>query len=473
MKLSLVALVFALAIVIAACTSNDPVTLDPGPTSSPSSTTATSDTPTSNAPASGNPVDEEALPIVFADPTGQLTEAELAAFIDGQELFDVEWTPSGEGDEATDGLGPLFNASSCAACHPSTGRRQVPPQGELTSPGLIVRLSIGSDPVTGAPTPDPTYGDQLQDLASGDGEGEASVFTNYVVQQNFFGDGTLYEILWPVNIRDRTQGPLTEGIRSSARIGSQLAGMGLLEAVPDEQILALADPNDANGDGISGRPNGVWNPRTEQIELGRFGWKANVVELDQQIAGAFHGDMGLTTSRFPNGNCTDVQDVCPDSPTPEVSDEQLAVIGTYVRGLVVPEPRELSEEAEQGQQHFRDFGCASCHTETLTTGDHPIEALANQTIRPYTDMLLHDLGGDMADNRPDFGANGVEWRTAPLWGLGLVPVEGDRGLLHDGRARTIEEAILWHGGEGARSRAIYINAELQARAELIAFLETL
>lgn len=469
----LVGAALVLSVIVGACTSGDPVELST-PSTSTDPTPATSSAAPASTDAAAPPADN-ALPVVFADPIAGLTNAELADFVAGQTLFNIEWTPLGEGDEATDGLGPLFNASSCAACHPSSGRRQVPPQGELTTSGLVVRLSVGTDPATGAPIPDPTYGDQVQDRATDGNDAEADIFTNYVFQQNQFADGTVYEILWPtVNIRNRTQGPLTDNVRSSARIGSQLVGMGLLEAVPDEQILALADPNDANGDGISGRPNAVWNPQTEQIELGRFGWKSNVVELDQQIAQAFHGDMSLTTSLVPIENCSPAQTACEVANVVEVTDEQMAVILHYVRTLAVPEPRTSeSEAAQRGEQHFRDFGCASCHIEELTTGPSAIDSLANQTIRPYTDLLLHDLGFDMADNRPDFAASGVEWRTAPLWGLGLTPVDGDRGLLHDGRARTIEEAILWHGGEGTRSRAAYLNAELGTRAELLAFLESL
>ncbi len=483
------ALLFAtgLALAIAACTSGDPVAFPSTtlPTSTPPSTesspTATSETAATEAgaPAESTVPDSE-LPIVFADPVSGLDDAELAEFISGQDFFNEVWTPvQGAGRSDSDGLGPLFNANSCVACHPSTGRRQVPPQGELTTSGLVVRISLpGADPLTGAPLADPAYGDQLQDRATGTSEPEGTVFTNYVVQRAAYGDGTPYEILWPtVNIRRRNHGPITEGFRTSARIGSQMIGMGLLELVPDEQILEWVDANDANNDGISGRPNAVWNPQTNQIELGRFGWKANVVELDQQIAQAFHGDLGVTSSLVPNENCTSAQDDCTDElsgGTVEVSDEKLNTITNYLRTLGVPPPRTAeSEEAQRGEQHFREFGCATCHRETMTTGASDIEALSNQEIRPYSDMLLHDMGFDMSDSRQDFSASGVEWRTAPLWGLGLVPVDGDRGLLHDGRARTIEEAILWHGGEGRGSRAAFLNAELSKRMELLAFLESL
>ena len=475
-------LALGLAMAIAACTSSDPVSLRSTDEPSPSSTTAVLDEPANSddSIADDGVVDESLLPVVFANPVEGLTDDELAEFITGQGFFNEVWTPvATNGRSDSDGLGPLFNAESCVACHPANGRRRVPPQGELTGSGLVVRLSIpGRDPITGGPVPEPAYGDQLQDRATGAVEPEGAVFTNYIVQSDFYADGTRYDILWPtVNIRRRNHGPLTEGFQTSARIGSQMIGMGLLELIPQEEILALADPSDANNDGISGRANAVWNPQTNQVELGRFGWKANVVALDQQIAQAFHGDLGVTSTLIPFENCAPQQTACDDAPsggTAEVSDEKLQNITNYLRTLGVPPARTAeSEAAQRGEQHFREFGCTSCHIETFTTGSSPIEAISNVEIRPYTDMLLHDMGFDMSDSRPDFAASPIEWRTAPLWGLGLVPVDGDRGLLHDGRARTIEEAVLWHGGEAQRSRNAFINAELAKRQELLAFLESL
>jgi CxxC motif-containing protein (DUF1111 family) len=484
-----IAAAVALALLIAACTGSDPVALDESVPSSTSSTSSTS-VPSSTIPGqTSTDLDIRiettttdpgpSLPIVFADPAKGLDDATLEAFISGQSFFNEVWTPVGPGETDSDGLGPLFNADSCAVCHPSTGRRQVPPDGELTNVGLIVRLSIpGADPTTGAPLPEPAYGDQLQDRAIGANDAEGTIFTNYVVQRGTYPDGTPFELLWPtVNIRSRNYGPITEGFQVSARIGAQLVGMGLLELVPEDDILRAADPTDTDGDGVSGRPNAVWNPVTGRIELGRFGWKANVVQLDQQIAQAFHGDIGITSSLVQQENCTTGQTVCDevsDGGSTEVSDEKLAAITTYLRLLAVPETRTRGDRiAERGEVLFGEFGCAACHTKEQTTASSPIAALSEQTIRPYTDLLLHDMGFDMGDDRPDFAATGVEWRTPPLWGLGLVPVEGDRGLLHDGRARTLEEAIIWHGGEGARSRANFLRAELNDRQALLAFLESL
>ncbi len=436
----------ALAALLFACSTNDtatPTTTSVGPT-------------TTTEPAS--------LPVVFADPIDGLSNDELERFIAGSGFFEETWTSVGPTETATDGLGPLFNADSCAVCHPSTGRRKVPPQGPLVDPGLVIRISLlGEDPVTGAPVPEPVYGDQLQDRANSGAQPEGTAYTDYVVQQGQYRDGTIFEILWPtVNIRDRNYGSLTEGFRVSARIGAQMIGMGVLESIPEADILALADPSDADGDGVSGRPNIVWDPVAGEPALGRFGWKANVATLEQQIAQAFHGDLGVTSSIIPFENCSPVQTECETTAsggTAEVSDERLDGIAFYLRSLAVPEPRAQNEAARRGEVAFDEFGCATCHVAEFGGA--------------YTDLLLHDLGFDMADDRADFAANGNEWRTAPLWGLGLVPAEGDRGLLHDGRARTIEEAILWHGGEGSRSRASFIAADAGRRSDLIAFLETL
>ena len=498
----------ALAALIASCSGDDPVTLDNVALDNTAlDNTAESavhdvdtyddlqyddleydDVATTDAAPSSSEVestdlntgsDDDQLPIVFAAPITGLGRETLDSFISGQAFFNETWTPVGPGETGNDGLGPLFNADSCAVCHPSTGRRQVPPEGELTNVGLVVRLSVpGADPITGAPLPEPTYGDQLQDRAVGANQPEGTIYTNYVVQRGSYPDGTPFEILWPtVNIRGRKYGPISEGFQVSARIGAQLIGTGLLELVPEQDILDLADPRDADGDGISGRPNVVWNPVTQQPELGRFGWKANVVQLDQQIAQAFHGDLGVTSTLIPNENCTSGQSACTDTPsggTAEVSDERVADITAYLRLLDVPPARTAGDpEAERGEKLFGEFGCAACHIESLQTGPSPIAKLSEQNIQPYTDLLLHDLGFDMGDDRPDFAASGTEWRTPPLWGLGLIPVEGDRGLLHDGRARTIEEAIIWHGGEGVASRSAFMAAELQDRMALIAFLESL
>ena len=464
-----------LAVAVGACTSDAPVESSNG-SAPPASTTTAAPLETVDASTTTVPIE---LPVVFADPIDGLDEAQLERFLNGQFLFNEQWIPVGPTETANDGLGPLFNADSCVSCHLATGRRFVPPEGPLAEAGLVIRLATGgADPITNGPVPTTNYGDQLQDHGIGATEPEATAYTNYVVQTGSYPDGTPFELLWPtVNVRDRNYGELPGTTQLSARIGAQMIGMGLLEAIPDEAILAQADPTDANGDGVSGRINMVWNPVTEQHELGRFGWKSNVTTLELQIAQAFHGDLGVTSTLLPDQNCAPTQTICDETPnggTAEVSDERLGDIAFYLRTLGVPPARtEADAAATAGREHFTDFGCATCHTPSYTTAESVVPELSGRTIEPYTDLLLHDMGFDMADDRPDFDANGNEWRTPPLWGLGLIPVDDDRGLLHDGRARTIEEAILWHGGEGTPSRSRFMNASAAERAELLAFLESL
>ncbi len=257
----------------------------------------------------------------------------------------------------------------------------------------------------------------------------------------------------------------------------------LTAAEPDAALEAAADPDDTDGDGISGRPNMVWDERAQALAIGRFGWKANVITVEQQVAGAFNGDIGITSSLNPNDDCTSTQVDCRDAPSgagpetgePELTDSRLGSVTFYNRTLSVPAMRDTNDNAVRaGSELFDDFGCASCHTPTHQTGPSDVATLADQTIHPYTDLLLHDMGPGLADGRPDFAASGDEWRTPPLWGLGLIDdVNGHRFLLHDGRARTIEEAVLWHGGEGEAAREAFRLASADDRASLVAFLEAL
>ncbi len=270
----------------------------------------------------------------------------------------------------------------------------------------------------------------------------------------------------------------------SPRLAPQVIGMGLLEAIPEADILDNADPDDLDDDGISGRPNSAWNPATQAMELGRFGWKANAPTLEAQAANAFLGDMGLTSSLNPVESCTTEQTDCLAAPNGsdadelEVRDDLLGAVTFYTRTLAVPSARDTeNDDVQRGADAFADMGCASCHVDTFTTAsidDIGVAALSDQTIHPYTDLLLHDMGEGLADGRPDFEATGTEWRTPPLWGLGLIDdVNGERFLLHDGRARTIEEAILWHGGEGSVAMEAFRNADADTRSDIVAFLESL
>ena len=274
-------------------------------------------------------------------------------------------------------------------------------------------------------------------------------------------------------------GPLPPDIMISPRIAPALIGLGLLEAISEQDILAHADPDDRDGDGISGRPNRVWDRRAGTLKLGRFGWKAGEPTVEQQSASAFLADMGITSSLFPDEPCALAQQTCRDAPeggAPEIDDLRLGWVVSYSRTLGVPQRRDLGDpEVQRGKLLFASAKCASCHVDTYRTSSFaPIPELGDQVIHPYTDLLLHDMGGGLADHRPDFDASGTEWRTPPLWGLGLIQtVNKHDELLHDGRARGPAEAILWHDGEAAASRWAFVAMSIDDRRALVRFLSSL
>jgi CxxC motif-containing protein (DUF1111 family) len=280
----------------------------------------------------------------------------------------------------------------------------------------------------------------------------------------YYADGETQPMRDPfVTVMQSNNAPMPAGIALSYRQAPAVFGLGLLEAIPDGTLRALEDPDDTNADGISGRVNLVWDSQLGTARIGRFGHKANAVDLLQQTAGAFVNDIGLSNLLHPE-----------DDGMRDLSDEQLAHTTFFVSTLAVPAAAPRSATAELGRLLFDDFTCSGCHTPTLVTGDHAIPELANQTIHPYTDLLLHDVGDLLTDGRSDFAATGVEWRTPPLWGIGLVQVvQPGTNFLHDGRARTLAEAILWHGGEAAAAREAFRTAPRSDRDALIAFLETL
>ncbi len=258
-----------------------------------------------------------------------------------------------------------------------------------------------------------------------------------------------------------------------------MIGLGLLEAIPESALLAHADPDDRNGDGISGRPNRVYDQATGKTVMGRFGWKAGQPTLNQQNADAFFNDMGLSTRLFNGTSCTERQQECralPDGGELEVSDNILAQVLFYTRNLGVPARRNVDDpQVLTGKGLFHQAGCQRCHVPAFTTSAEAAEPeLANQLIRPYTDLLLHDMGEGLADGRPEFEATGSEWRTPPLWGIGLTEtVSGHTQFLHDGRARNLLEAILWHGGEAEQAKQTVLGFDQAERQALLAFLESL
>lgn len=408
-----------------------------------------------------------------------LTNLERRTFEVGDSFFNQNWVTAPASTDARDGLGPTFNAQSCSSCHTRDGRGRPPENAADPTRGLLLRLSRpGADPY-GAPLPVPNYGSQLQDRAIGLVPPEGSLGLTYYEIPGVYADGEPYTLLSPrYAIQNPAFGPLSNDLMLSPRVAPSVFGAGLLEAIPESVILALADPEDANGDGISGRPNMVWNWQQGTATLGRFGWKANQPTVEQQVAAAFLGDIGITSTLFPEENCPPIQTDCRSAPNggaPELPAERLRKITFYNRTLAVPAMRNLDDpQVVAGAKLFLSAGCAACHTPQHITGESDIPALSQQTIYPYTDLLLHDMGAGLADGRPDFLANGREWRTPPLWGIGLLQtVNGHTRLLHDGRARTVAEAILWHGGEGQQSRDNFIGLSQAERDALIAFINSL
>jgi CxxC motif-containing protein (DUF1111 family) len=413
-------------------------------------------------------------------PAPDLSAADRRRFEVGDSFFTKNWVTAPSSTEARDGLGPTFNAQACSSCHVLDGRGAPPdPEAIDARLGLLLRLSVPGETATGAPAEHPVYGGQLEDRAILDVPAEGRVDVTVETIRGTYADGTPYELTKPTyTVADPAFGPFGDDTMISPRLAPQVIGMGLLEAVPDDVLLDAADPDDTDGDGVSGRPNRVWDARSGEQIIGRFGWKANVATVEQQVAGAFHGDIGITSALHPDEDCPDAQTACAASATggsPELTDDRLAAVTFYGRTLAVPAMRDVGDDSvAAGADVFADLGCTACHSPTLTTGDSDIAALSDQTIHPYTDLLLHDMGSGLADGRPDFEATGSEWRTPPLWGLGVVDdVNGQRFLLHDGRATTFEEAILWHGGEGARAAEAFRTATAEDRAKLLAFLEAL
>ena len=477
------------------------------------------------------------------------------------------------------GLGPLFNNQTCQGCHKEDGRgnppRDTDGDGETDQPmvSMLVRLSIpivdiaDSVVIRNGIQPEPTYGGQIQVFGGLDtpgrepvhdgslsgraedvvGEAFASILYEHVSGQ--YDDGTPYELRWPTyRIRDLAYGPFDNDVQFSPRVASQMVGLGLLEAIPEDDLLSYADPQDTDGDGISGRPNMAWDAITESTRLGRFGHKATKPTLLHQLAAAYLGDIGITSSLFPNEDCAIFQPACEALAEEEthtgaevdLEDFILALVEFYARQLAVPQRRGWNAAAQEwepqiwrGRRLFFEAGCVGCHVPRHVTGEaegsvlgeiadtlgelsqpaEPLPSLSQQVIWPFTDMLLHDMGGTcdvsrevvtpeedtgricnedeeetescwwvqhcdgLADGRPDFLATGSEWRTPPLWGLGLAQVVNERAsFLHDGRARTIEEAILWHGHEKSEARGaweFFVGLDRSQREDLLAFLESL
>lgn len=405
-----------------------------------------------------------------------LSEHERRSFAAGRSLFNQVWTASPSLDTAIDGLGPVFNQSSCAACHPRNGRGQPPAGSAERMRGMLVRLSMAGAG-DAASEPHPRYGEQLQDSAINGVPAEGRAVVAWQEHVERFADGEEITLRRPVvSFTNLAYGELEPAVLLSPRVAPQIVGAGLLDAVEETTLQALVEQ--PRPDGISGRVNRVFDPINGHFVAGRFGWKANTATLLLQTAAAFNGDLGLTSLPFPQENCSPVQDACAaaTSAVPDVTDEQLADVVFYQAALAVPAPRAVDDvQVREGRELFHDAGCQHCHLPELQTGTSTLlPALSGQRIAAYTDLLLHDMGERLSDGRPDQSAQGNEWRTAPLWGLGLLPVVNEHDtLLHDGRARGVLEAVMWHGGEARAARERVRNMDQAQRTALVRFVNSL
>lgn len=443
------------------------------------------------AATSINPVNRDA----FRNRSGNLPEDETMRFHLGRALFRKLWVAAPSSTQASNGLGPLFNARSCESCHLRDGRGRAPDgAGDATS--FFFRLARPPQTPTERQQlaggkvlnfPDPVYGSQLQDHAVPGLAAEGQVTVTYQERTEMLGDGTAVSLRVPTyGTAGLNYGPLGESTTLSPRLTPPMIGLGLIEAIPESAILAGEDAADNDHDGVSGRAQRVFDPRSGQMVLGRFGWKAQNPTVRAQSASALAGDIGISSpdADQPYGDCTVRQPDCLSRPTgvqprlgkTEASGEVLDLLTFYAENLAVPARRKASFPAVlAGKKVFYDLGCVACHQPQFRTGPFPSNpALADQKIWPYSDFLLHDMGEGLADHQPVGVASGSEWRTPPLWGIGLTAVvNGRENYLHDGRARSLVEAILWHGGEGEKARNAFRAASARDRQSLITFLESL
>ena len=398
----------------------------------------------------------------FGQPAPGLNAQEMDFHAAGDVTFDAVFVTAPA--PVHPGLGPIFNNSSCVGCHIKNGRG-MPQLGQA-----LIRTSLpnasGPRVETEGVVPDPVIGTQLQDSAVYGEQPEAEVALAWQEISGEYPDGTEYKLRTPqitLSAID-SNSPISPELLTSLRIPPPVFGVGLLEAIPEKTLKALADPEDKNGDGISGRTNRVWNFEKEQMDVGRFGHKANSANLLSQTATAYAHDMGIANPLLPN-----------DDGTIEIDADTVEASAFYTQTLAVPARTQVNDPVVQkGEKLFASANCAACHLTAIETGSASVEALANQKIQPYTDLLLHDMGEALADNRPDFEATGQEWRTTPLWGLGLTQtVLPYSGYLHDGRARTVEEAILWHGGEAESAKQVFMSLGKEGRQAMLKFLNSL
>lgn len=435
---------------------------------------------------------------IFLSPSKSLPTGGGMDYALGKSMFKKLWAPAPSATLASNGLGPLFNARSCLSCHIKNGRGHVPDKGfpNEDANSMLIRLSIkpqtqvqknliNSGKINNIA--EPIYGGQLQDIGATGFMPEAKISVTWQTSQYTFADGEVANLRKPkFKLNNLAYGALHKDIQTSPRIATQMVGMGLIDTILSDDILANADIDDIDGDGISGKANMVWDIEADKLALGRFGWKAGQPNLKQQVAAAFSGDVGINSPLFPNpsGDCTLNQPACLMAPNGnqksmqgfELSNELLNLTSFFNANLAVPNRKKAgNKQVLKGKALFYKTGCISCHKPKFVTGNQSIYPnLHNELIWPYSDFLLHDMGDALADNRPEGKASGTEWRTPPLWGVGAAKHVGKKWqLLHDGRARNITEAILWHGGEGETAKTKFTMLNKRQRQALVAFVESL
>jgi len=432
----------------------------------------------------------------FSHPSANMSFERQLEFKVGNGFFRRFWVTAPSSTQAADGLGPLFNSRACQNCHLKDGRGHPPSGPDETAVSMVLRLSIPlqteEDHRLFAErrinvVPEPVYGTQLQNFALPGVPAEGRLRVVYEEIPVKLADGMEVLLRKPTySVADPAYGPLHPDTMLSPRVAPPMIGLGLLEMIDERDIQAAADPADADGDGISGRPNRVWGLAQQTVMLGRFGWKAGAATIDEQGQAAFSSDIGISVPLLPAGagECTEYQTAClaaPNGNSPQYDNLEAGrrvteLVALYSRNLAVPVRRNHDDpEVLAGKRLFHDSGCAACHRPRFQTRtDAAFPEQSNQSIWPYTDLLLHDMGEGLADHRPEGEADGREWRTAPLWGVGLTPVVSEHpNYLHDGRARTLLEAVLWHGGEALRARdAVAAMSQFQ-REHLLRFVESL
>lgn len=436
----------------------------------------------------------------FELPAANMPEQRKPDFHAGKALANQPWVKAPTVTTMRDGLGPLYNSRTCLMCHIKGGKGFVPDNSDIPMLSSLVRLSIpGQADQRQGVVPHPVYGDQIQGQSTSlahqlrhalkngevahDVAPEAYVFIDWHTTEFVYPDGHKVTLRQPqLRFEQLGYGPLGEDVLTSLRVAPPLHGVGLLELVKETDLQALADPQDQNNDGISGRINRVWDAEQQQTVTGRFGWKANKPSVKVQAAAAFNGDVGITTTLFPEQPCSPQQTACQQAPdgndvqSVELADDLLELVANFSRNLAPVKRRKVRDAAvKQGRILFYQAGCQQCHQPSFVTSTSARNPhLGQQTIWPYTDLLLHDMGPGLADGRPDFLASGSEWRTPPLWGVGIQQqVNGSTALLHDGRATSIEQAIIWHGGEAGNSRQQFVSFDQAQRQALIEFVKSL